>query len=126
SKLKEAERKNIAAKVARYTGLSEDYVLRSNLRIQIQRFCKELLRDKGRTVGRFDSRYKGSDRDGVGETMEYDPSYAVIQGPYTATLNQYLREGLGYKSDLPYEILTGRVQPWDYSGFTNRYVNVTD
>ena len=126
SKLSNSERKKIAAKVARYTGLSEDYVLRSNLRIHIQRFCKELLRGKSRTVGRFDSRYEGVDRDAVGESMEYDPSYAAVQGPYTATLNQYVREVLGYKTDLPYEILTGRVQPWDYSGYANRYLNVSD
>ncbi len=126
SKLGQAERKKIAARVARYTGLTEDYVLRSNLRIQIQRFCKELLRGQSRTVGRFDSRYQGIDRDAAGEVMEYDPSYAAVQGPYTATLNNYLRETLRYKSDLPYEILTGRVQPWDYSNFANRYVNVSD
>jgi carboxypeptidase C (cathepsin A) len=126
SRLPDKERKQIAAKVARYTGLSEEYVLRSNLRIQIQRFCKELLRDQGRTVGRFDSRYKGIDRDAAGEFMEYDPSYAAVQGPYTATLNNYLRKDLGYESDLPYEILTGRVQPWDYSAYTNRYLNVSD
>jgi carboxypeptidase C (cathepsin A) len=125
-KLGEAERKKIAAKVARFTGLTEDYVLRSNLRVQIQRFCKELLRGQGRTVGRFDSRYQGIDRDAAGEVMEYDPSYAVIQGPYTATLNSYVRETLGFKSDLPYEILTGRVQPWDYSQYANRYLNVSD
>ena len=40
----------------------------------MRRFGKELLRDEGRTVGRYDSRYKGIDADDVGETPEYDPS----------------------------------------------------
>jgi carboxypeptidase C (cathepsin A) len=126
NRLTDKERKTVAAKVAHFTGLSEDYVLRSNLRVPIQRFCKELLRDRGRTVGRFDTRYTGIDRDAAGETPEYDPSYAAVQGPYTAALNKYIRGELGFESDLPYEILTGRVQPWDYSNYQNRYLNVSD
>jgi carboxypeptidase C (cathepsin A) len=100
-----AQRAEIVAKVARYTGLSPDYVERSNLRIRIDRFCKELRRDEGLTVGRLDSRYTGFDRDNVGESFEFDPSYAAIQGPYTATFNDYVRRELEFESDLPYEIL---------------------
>ncbi len=107
------------------TGLSEGYVLRSNLRVQPQRFMRELLRDDGQTVGRFDSRLKGKDQNDVGERPDYDPSYVAVQGPFTESLNTYVRDDLKYKSDLPYEILTGRVQPWAYGpGGTNRYLNV--
>ncbi|MGH9362015.1 MAG: peptidase S10, partial [Thermoanaerobaculia bacterium] len=67
-------RREITAKVARYTGLSPDYVERANLRIEIFRFTKELLRGEGKTVGRIDSRFTGRDRDAVGETFEFDPS----------------------------------------------------
>ncbi len=119
-------RRNIAARLARLTGLSLDYVERANLRIEIQRFTKELLRDKRRTVGRLDSRYQGVDRDAAGESPEYDPSYANIQGPYTATLNDYVRGELKYESDLPYEILTERVSPWSYGEHENQYVNVAE
>ena len=90
------------------------------------RFCKELLRDEGRTVGRFDSRYKGIDRDSAGETFEYDPSSAAVQGAYTAMLNYYVRDELEFGSDLPYEILSRRVHPWNYSEHQNEYVNVAD
>ena len=31
-----------------------------------------------------------------------------------------------YKSDLPYEILTGNVHPWNYSAYQNQYVNVAE
>ena len=85
-----------------------------------------MLRDEGRTVGRFDSRYKGIDRDSAGEMYEYDPSSAVVQGAYTAALNAYVRDELEFASDLPYEILSRRVHPWDYSDHQNEYVNVAD
>ncbi|RMD73450.1 MAG: peptidase S10, partial [Bacteroidetes bacterium] len=112
--------------LARYTGLSEDYVKATNLRIQIFRFTKELLRDQRLTVGRLDSRFTGMDYDAAGERFEYDPSYAAIQGPYTALLNDYLRRELHYKNSLPYEILTGRVRPWNYDNVQNQYLNVSE
>src|SRR5690606_32920824 len=111
---------------ARYTGLSVEYVRRANLRIENMRFMKELLRDQRLTVGRLDSRFTGRDRDAAGERFEFDPSYAVIQGPYTATLNDYVRRELKFESDLPYEILTGRVHPWSYKEHENQYVNVAE
>lgn len=120
------DRLQLGRKLARYTGLSEDYVTRANYRIEISRFTKELLRDQARTVGRFDSRLKGTDSDSAGERHEYDPSYAAVQGAYTATLNQYLRRDLRYETDLAYEILTGRVQPWDFGDAKNRYLNVSN
>ncbi len=117
---------DIAAKVARYTGLSVDFVKRTNLRPEIQAFVKELMRDRRTTVGRLDSRFTGIDRDAAGENNEFDPSYAAIQGPYTGALNNYVRQDLGFKSDLPYEILTDRVRPWSYAEAQNQYVNVAE
>lgn len=116
----------VAARLAAYTGLSEDFIRNTHLRPQIFRFVKELRRDEGITVGRLDSRFTGVDRDRAGERFEYDPSYAAIQGPYTALLNDYVRRELEYESDLPYEILTGRVRPWSFAEFENRYVNVAE
>jgi carboxypeptidase C (cathepsin A) len=124
--LPDEDRLLIARKLARYTGLSEDYIERSNLRIEIFRFTKELLRHERRTVGRLDSRFKGIDRDSAGEHFEFDPSMNNIMGPYTATLNDYVRGELKFESDLPYEILTGRVHPWSYAEFENEYVNVAE
>lgn len=122
--LADDRRAEITARLARYTGLSTHYIESTNLRINIHRFVKELLRDQRRTVGRLDSRYKGIDRDSAGETHEYDPSYAIIQGPYTGTLNDYVRRELKFESDLPYEILSGRVYPWVFDENQNSYVNV--
>ena len=120
------QRATIVQHLAKYTGLTPEYIERTDIRINIMRFCKELLRDEGRTVGRFDSRYKGIDRDAAGETYEYDPSSAVVQGAYTAALNAYVRDELEFESDLPYEILSRRVHPWDYGDHQNEYVNVSD
>ncbi|UYN89613.1 MAG: hypothetical protein KIT08_11020 [Anaerolineales bacterium] len=120
------QRQQIAARLAAYTGLSADYVERTNLRIEIHRFTKELLRNERKTVGRLDSRYIASDRDSAGENYEFDPSYAAIQAAFTAALNQYVRAELEFESDLPYEILTGRVHPWSYKENENQYLNVAE
>jgi carboxypeptidase C (cathepsin A) len=124
--LPEGERDQIAQKLARYTGLSPSYIHQTNLRINIFRFVKELLRDRRRTIGRLDSRFTGIDRDSAGEHFEFDPSYAVIQGPYSATMNDYVRTELAFEQDLPYEILTDRVHPWSYDEYQNQYVNVAE
>jgi carboxypeptidase C (cathepsin A) len=121
------ELNTIAEKLSRYTGLSKDYVLRSNLRVPIFHFTKELMRSERKTVGRLDSRFTGIDRDAAGENFENDPSLAAITGPYTATLNDYLRSELKYESELPYEILTDRVGPWNFGTENqNRYLNVAE
>ncbi len=116
----------IAEKLARYTGLSREYIKQTNLRPVIFRFCKQLLRDKRRTVGRLDSRFLGMDRDAAGEVWESDPSMDAIHGPYTAALYDYVRNELKFESDLPYEILNGKVWPWSYADHENRYVNVAE
>lgn len=60
-----AERKRLVRKLHRVTGLSPEYLRRANLRVSSDRFCRELLRDRGLVVGRLDSRYTGSGaRDG--------------------------------------------------------------
>jgi len=123
SQLPAEERQRIAARLAQLTGLSEDYINRTDLRIDIHRFCKELRRSEGITVGRLDSRYTGKDRDSAGELYERDPSYSATLGPYTAMLNDYVRSELNFESDLTYEILTSLYRTWKYDDFQNQYVN---
>lgn len=119
-------REEIAGRLARYTGLSAEYVERSNLCVHIYRFIKELLRDEGKTVGRLDSRFTGHDRDQVGETPEYDPSLVAVDIGYVGLLNDYLRRELGYETDLVYESLSRRVWPWSFDEQQNRYLNVAE
>jgi carboxypeptidase C (cathepsin A) len=118
-------REEIAARVARYTGLSKDYVLRTNLRIEIERFCKELLRSEGKTVGRLDSRFTGWDLDSAGEFTEYDPANSSFGASYIAPLNDYLRRELGYKDDHVYQGLA-QVFPWTTEGYEFRYPSLTE
>ena len=122
--LSQRQKSLIATKLAHFTGLSVDYILQTNLRPVIFRFCKELLRNKRRTVGRLDSRFLGMDRDAAGEFWESDPSMDAILGPYTAAFYNYVRTDLKFESDLPYEILNGKVWPWSYADQENRYLNV--
>jgi carboxypeptidase C (cathepsin A) len=114
-------------KLARYTGISKEFIERTNLRINDQHFFKELLRERGRTIGRLDSRFTGIDRSGVTEQHEYDPLLTNVLGPYTAAFYNYVRTELKFESDLPYEILSAKVgMNWSYSQFENQYVNVAE
>jgi len=122
--LTKTERADIVKRLSQFTGISEQFIDRSNLRINDQHYFKELLRERGLTVGRLDSRLIGRDRLGVKETPEYDPLITNIMGPYTAAFYDYIRRELKFESDLPYEILSEYVHPWSYREFENQYVNV--
>ncbi len=124
SALTPEERDQIIHKLATFTGLEPDFIDRANLRIDIFRFTKELLRDQRRTIGRLDSRFQGIDRDAAGENFEHDPSMSAIIGPYTAVFNHYVRTELEYASDLPYEVLKSLDETWSFSDYENRYVDV--
>ena len=124
--LDDDKRAAVAEKLSRLTGLSKTYVEQSNLRIPMQRFGKELLRDRGLTIGRFDSRYTAMETDAVGDTPDFDPSAAAIFGPDTAAINDYLREELKFDDHRVYEILTGNVHPWKYDNFGSRTPDTTD
>jgi carboxypeptidase C (cathepsin A) len=110
-RLDDATRRDIAARVARYTGLTPAYVLETNLRVSARRFWKELLRTQRLTIGRLDSRYTGINEDAAGENPDFDPAMANWNGPFSDAVNQYLRGELGYHTDLKYNIW-GPVRPW--------------
>jgi carboxypeptidase C (cathepsin A) len=110
--LEEGRKKEIAAKMARYSSIPEKVILQRNLNIPPQFFWKELLRDKGFTVGRLDSRYIGIDRQEAGESPDYNAELTSWNHAFSPAMNYYLREQLNYKTDLKY-YLFGPVQPWD-------------
>jgi carboxypeptidase C (cathepsin A) len=122
-----AERADIRKQLAGFTGLSEDYLEKANLRVSPDRFYKELLRDRGATVGRLDARYLGLDYDNAGEGPDNDPSFYGIDAAYTAAINSYVRADLGLKMDRDY-VTIGSVGPWDWKLGGSRdgttYVNV--
>ncbi|HEY5071182.1 MAG TPA: peptidase S10 [Caulobacteraceae bacterium] len=100
--LGEAERREVAHRLAAYTGLSPAYVLSSDLRVTPGRFRKELLRDQGLTLGRYDDRFTGMDVDEAGESPEFDPSDTGITGAFVAAFHDYLARGLDFRTELSY------------------------
>jgi carboxypeptidase C (cathepsin A) len=130
SNISDAERDAIAAKMSGYTGLSVDFLKRADLRVDLARFRKELLRDQRRTLGRYDSRFTGIDVDAAGENSEYDPSDTGIHGAYVAALHDHLERDLGYTSDLSYWPSGPNInQAWDWkhkAPGSNRAAQVAD
>lgn len=116
--ISDAKRKELAAKMARYSGISEKVILQNNLDVSAQFFWKELLRDKGGyTIGRLDSRYKGIDMKETGVAPDYAAELTSWLHSFTPAINYYLREVLKYKTDIKYNMF-GPVSPWDRSNET--------
>lgn len=113
--LPDEERREIAGRIARYSGLSERFVLDHNLAVPADAFFKELLRDEGFTIGRLDSRYLGIDRKAAGESYDYPPELTSWNHAFAPAINHYLREELGFETDLQY-YLFGPVRPWEGRG----------
>jgi carboxypeptidase C (cathepsin A) len=108
-------RRALARDVARYSGLSETFVLSHNLAPSVGVFRKELLRDRGLTVGRLDARYRGIDRQDAGESYDFDPALTAWNHSFTPAINHYLRSELGWMTDHQYFIF-GPVHPWNRTG----------
>jgi carboxypeptidase C (cathepsin A) len=126
SRLAAADRTRVAAQVARFTGLSTDYVLRCDLRPTEFRFFKELLRHRGQTIGRLDTRFLGSDRDDAGERPEADPAIANVIGAFATGINRLLKDTLKFDADAPYVVHAPIWDKWSWKDFANKYVNVGD
>jgi carboxypeptidase C (cathepsin A) len=108
------EKRSVASQMAALTGLSPDYILRTNLRVDPERFRRELLRDRGQIIGRIDSRYLGTEAEQVGSDPTYDPQASAITGGFTGAINDYLFRDLGYKTPLSYRIN-------NYGGIGNKW-----
>ncbi|MDX1585146.1 MAG: carboxypeptidase [Balneolaceae bacterium] len=112
--LTEEGKNEIAQKAAYYSGLSPEAFLNHNLRVSTSFFWKELLRDQELTIGRLDSRYRGIDRENAGDRYDFDPALTAWNHAFAPAINHYLRDRLGYDTDLRYWLF-GPVRPWDRS-----------
>lgn len=112
--LGDEKKKAIAAKMAHYSGLSEEVILQHNLNVPPAFFWKELLRKEGFTVGRLDSRYIGIDRQDIGLRPDYAPELTSWLHSFTPAINLYIKDHLKYKTDIKYNMF-GPVRPWDNS-----------
>lgn len=107
-----AQRKAVIDKLVRFTGLDADYIDENNLRWDVQHFTRELMHHEHEIIGRYDGRLEGpapSSADAGG----YDPSSSLITPPFMAMFTSYVRDELGFKTDMFY-YPSGGVQPWDY------------
>lgn len=111
----DAKKQEIRGKVAQYAGLSEEFVSNYNNVVPESAFWKELLRDEGFTIGRLDSRYKGIDKAAGGDRYDYPAEYSSWKHSFTPAINHYLRDVLGFETDLQYYV-SGPVRPWNRDG----------
>lgn len=124
SKLNSAEEMDIAKKLSRFTGLSEDYLIKAKLRVTLSQFQAELQRSRGLTVGRYDSRFSGATYDLLTEYAEFDPSFSGIQGAFTAAFNSYVRTDLKFGGDKTYKVLPrepGMAWEWKHNSGHGSY-----
>jgi carboxypeptidase C (cathepsin A) len=115
SNLTDSEKSDIAQKLSSFTGLSEDYLIKADLRVTLGQFRAELDRGRGITVGRYDSRYSGPTYDLLTENAGYDPSFSAVRGAFTAAVNAYIRQDLKYNPEQTYQVLPSDVgENWDW------------
>lgn len=117
-----AEKKEIAKKLSDFTGLSEEYLLNSNLRVMNYKFTKELLRKDFRSIGRFDARFIGVESNQCAQYSENDPSFEVLAGAFSGALNQYLISNLKWNKYDSYTLIAD-VGNWNYGKAQNTYLN---
>ncbi|ADV84120.1 S10 family peptidase [Terriglobus saanensis] len=111
-----AEYQSAVDHLARFTGLSKTFIAHSDLRVDLSHFDAELLREEGKTVGRLDGRFTGTNASGTQQSTDFDPSEAGIRPPYTSAFGDYVKQELNYDSDLVYWVLGGGIGPWEYPG----------
>ena len=105
SQLDAAEKTRVLKKLARFTGLSEDYLTKANLRVNAMQFRAELQRAQGLTTGRYDARFSGPEIDLLDEQAKYDPVTNDVFGALTASFNHYVRDDLKYGKSESYRLL---------------------
>jgi carboxypeptidase C (cathepsin A) len=114
--LDQATRATVIAKLHEFTGLSEDYLRRDDLRVSPDEFRQELLRDRGLIVGATDTRFQGPTLDRMSRKARYDPSDAAIGSAYVSSFNDYVRRVLKYGEDKSYRPEVDDISDkWDYS-----------
>ena len=108
----ERDRKEAAATMSRYSGISKESILSYNLDVPTSFFWKELLRQEGFTVGRLDSRYKGIDKTKGGDRPDFNSELTSWLHSFTPAINYYYKNILKFETDIKYNMF-GPVRPWD-------------
>jgi carboxypeptidase C (cathepsin A) len=123
------DKRKVAAKISRFTGLPVDFVLLRKLRVSDADFFGHLLLAEGKMLGRYDARFTGPRYEPGTEftygNPEYDPSSEAVMGPLTAAFNDYVRRELKYESDIPYEGISD-VGAWNFGDAGNGYPDTSE
>jgi carboxypeptidase C (cathepsin A) len=120
-----AERDTVARQLSRLTGVSQQFVTNTNLRIDPGTYRTELLRDQRKTLGRYDSRMTGINGNATSTSEDYDPSDVAPAGAFMSAFMRYLHNDLDYHSDLQY-YTGGRSGAWDFTGAGFGFPNEMD
>jgi carboxypeptidase C (cathepsin A) len=122
-----AQRQRVLEQMHRYTGISKQYLDRTDLRVTASQYEQEVLRSRGLVVGRLDARFTGPSGDLLADRPSHDPQSTAIKSAYTSAFNAYLRDDLGYDGDREY-VPSGRARPWNWDrgagGFGGGALNV--
>ncbi len=87
ARLSATEKADLPKKLARYTGLSEDYLLKANLRVNGGQFLADLQRSRGLTTGVYNARFSGFAIDLLSEYVMSDTQSDAITGAFTGAFN---------------------------------------
>ena len=122
--LAQDQRKQIAAKVASFLGLTQDQVLEQNLRVNRWEYRKLLLKKEGKIFGGYDARVTAEDIASDSQAPSFDPSADFLRGAVSASINAYVRETLQFESDHPYRVMAP--VPWNFNQYANRFVSMEE
>jgi carboxypeptidase C (cathepsin A) len=100
-RLSTGERDKTVQQLARFTGLDPAFVAKTNLRISVDQFARQLLRDKGLVLGHYSAEMTSKlPPDNVPYDLWSDPS--LVTNGTSALIVPYLRSELGFKSTARY------------------------
>ncbi len=110
----QAEKQDMAAKLARYTGTAAEFWERADLRVSHVQFLQELLRGRGLIAGRIDARFSGPSLNPLNDEMDYDPFFPAVGPAYTAAFREYLHSELRFDVPDDYVVSGGLYKKWDW------------
>ncbi|MDE5640295.1 MAG: peptidase S10 [Bifidobacterium castoris] len=113
------EMKRIAGEMSGFIGLPADFIEEKGLRIELDTFRKNLLKDEGETTGRYDTRFTTYGYQDVQGDNEFfageDPSYDAINAAYLDVYMKMLGD-MGFKGYENYEGLSLKVNSsWNWT-----------
>ena len=122
--LSPGESRDIAGKLAGYTGLRQDVVAGNHLRISAFGFTQDLLSGENRVLGLLDGRVTAPAISSSRRTWT-DPSLFLVAGPFVTAFHSYIRADLDFKTDRPYIFLSNQAnESWNWGPARQGYLNV--